>query len=177
MWTWGDSPPPPIPSWWWIFITRTGPVCSRRRGSLPPVPTPPRSGLRFGMAQTTVGTGLSLLLWELGGEGGLYGFRSTRRCRPGGVVRVLSLPYPPLSLVSLAESRVPLLDNWTPPSNPGRYFCCIWTEELWGFLLSGNVCSSLLPLFAGEVKPLAPSLYSSCLQSDSFTVEWSFLPP
>lgn len=52
------------------------------------------------------------------------------------------------------------MNNWTPPRvTLGTYFCCVPTEELWGLLLSGNVCSSLLPLLAGEVKSLVPSLY------------------
>lgn len=67
--------------------------------------------------------------------------------------------YPSLSLVYLAETRVPLLDNWTAPSNPGRCLCYIRTEELWGFLPSGNICSPLLLRLAGEMKPFASSLY------------------
>lgn len=116
MWKWGGSPPLPTPSWWWIFITRTGPVCSRRRGSPPPVPTPPRSGLRFGMAQTTVGTSPPSPIVRGGGGRGASALTGGGM-RPGGVVG--SCLYPSLSLVSLAETLAPLLDNSTPGITPG----------------------------------------------------------
>lgn len=171
MWTWGGSPPPPIPSWWWIFITRTGPVCFRRRGSLLPAPTPLRSGLRFGMAQTTVGIGLPLLLWEWewGRTVGLPLLLGGADWGRGEVVLPLTLHFP---LTLLLNVGCPCWTTGLPASNPGRLFLlCSDRETLGGHLFRKRLFISPSTSCRGSEVPISP-----CLESNSFTAEWSFLP-
>lgn len=164
MWRWGGSPPPPAPSWWWISITRTGPVCSRRRDSPPPAPTPPRSGLRFGMARTTVGTSRPSPVVRGGGGPRASAPRSGEASLgAGGVLSALRCP------LSLAEASVPLLDSGAPGITPGPLLWChIRAKELGGFLLQETS--------EGKGSPW-PHVRSSCLESNSFATEGSFLPP